>query len=191
MTPVRTDERHPAPGLRRSCSWKNRFDRTLVRGRERSHDVGAQAHPARYLPGRHLRRPAKQRHPMSPWAAALACQLMSCAHAVSRDPTASTEPRSLRVDRLSVNQIHAGNGRAFREPPPEAVDLFSIQIRAKSTKQPGVLNPDLTRTLDHDPLHNLTSHPALTHRPSLTAANCHHMGHPEKLVELPSTPIGE
>jgi len=37
-----------------------------------------------------------------------------CTHARSTNPTASTEPRYLRVQEFSAHQLHAGNGRAFR-----------------------------------------------------------------------------
>ena len=40
-----------------------------------------------------------------------------CTPARSTNPTASTEPRYLRVQQFSAHQLHAGNGRAFSNYP--------------------------------------------------------------------------
>jgi hypothetical protein len=42
---------------------------------------------------------------------------LGCAHRVFSNPTASAELGCLRVQQLSANQLHAGNGRAFSTTP--------------------------------------------------------------------------
>jgi hypothetical protein len=62
--------------------------------------------------------------------------------------------------------------------------MITIMIRTKSTRQRGVLSPNLIRTLNHNLLPDLTPHPALAHRPSLAAAQ---MGHDVVMTPNPYT----
>ena len=86
--------------------------------------------------------------------------------------------------------------RPGKETLQRIVRMLMGLIKRNSTREyhkgsTGPISPNLTRTLNHDLLPNLTPHPALAHRPSWWRGTATDMCHTQNPVELVLTSIGE